>query len=83
VVATAADLSIAEEVDEIDQELTADRAHEAGGVPTDARPCPRRKHCHLPAMDRLTTLKHGKQQCTDNSLNADRVGFCEMLYLTG
>jgi len=51
VVATAADLSIAEEVDEIDQELTADRAHEAGGVPTDARPCPRRKYCHLPAMD--------------------------------
>ena len=79
--AAAADLAVAEEVDEVDQELTAHGAHEAGGVPTHARPRPRCKHRHLPPMDRLTALKHGIEQCTDDSLKAGgRVGLCEMLW---
>jgi hypothetical protein len=60
------DLAVTKEVDEIDEQLTADGAHETGRVPADASARPRRKHSHLTPMDGLTTL------LTDDALESER-----------
>lgn len=55
-VSAAVDLSILVEVDQVDQELVADAADEAGRVPANTMPRSRGEDGHVPSIDLATTL---------------------------
>lgn len=57
VVPTTVDLSVLEEVDQVDQQLAAGRALETLGVPAAAVTCPTGKHGYVSAADLSTTLE--------------------------
>ena len=57
VVTPAVDVVVLVEVDEVDEELLARDADEAGGVPADAGARALRHHRHVAALDRLRALQ--------------------------
>lgn len=56
VVPAAVDLPILVEVDQVDQQLVADAADEAGRVPANAVPCSRGEDGHVPSVDLAAAL---------------------------
>lgn len=56
VVAAAVEPAVPPEVDQIDQQLTADAADEAGGMPKGGRTRAARRHGHLAGRDRAPAL---------------------------
>lgn len=56
VVPATVDLAVLVEVDQVDQQLVADAADEAGRVPANAVPSSRGEDGHVPAVDLPTTL---------------------------
>ena len=57
VVTPAVDVSVLEEVDEVDEQFRARVAHETRRVPADVVSSSRREHRHLSNTDFLSTLK--------------------------
>ena len=57
VVTPAVDIVVLVEIDEVDEELLARDADEAGGVPADAGARALRHHRHVAALDRLRALQ--------------------------
>lgn len=58
-VAAAVELPVLVEVDEVDQQLLADGAREAGGVPHPRGASSRCSHTDVPAQDSVPALRRG------------------------
>ena len=56
-VSSAVEFAVLVEVDEVDQQLLADGAGEAGGVPDTGRACSRGSHADVSAQDSVPALQ--------------------------
>ena len=56
-VSTAVELAVLVEVDQVDEQLLADGAGKAGGVPDSLGACARRCHADVSAKDRVSALQ--------------------------